>query len=72
MKARLDNRLDKERGKETIRLVFFVADRQVGGTVIHIHGEIPGENVSVYVKPELVLIMFLNGCARTFNINNQP
>lgn len=49
-----------------------MADRQVGGTVIHIHGEIPGENVSVYVKPELVLIMFLNGCARTFNINNQP
>lgn len=70
MKARLDNRLDKERRKETIRLGF--CGRQVGGTVIHIQGEIPGENVSVYVKPELVLIMFPNGCARTFNINNQP
>lgn len=49
-----------------------MTDRQVGGTVTHIHREIPGENASVYVKPELVLMMFLNRCTRTFNINNQP
>lgn len=49
-----------------------MTDRQVGGTVMLIHGEITGENVFVCVKPELVLMMSLNGCARTFNINNQP
>lgn len=42
---------------------------------MHIPAETAGENVFIYiiyVKPELVLRMFLHGCARAINITNQP